>query len=275
MRQKLPAKIFSHLALALVALSVLVPFTYILLISFGKNVASSSAALPDGYTLDNYRRLFAETQFARWITSSLILAVSSMALGTFLCCTAAVVFERFRFSGKKALYHLVLLLQIFPLTLSMVSVNKIFGALGLLNKLPGLVLIDSAMAAAGLVFVAMGYVHNIPCSMDEAAMVDGAGRLKVFTRILLPMLRPMLVFVCIQSFVIAYNEYVIANIVMTEGFETMPLAVGLQSLIAGQYGTNWSVYCAGAVLGALPMLVLFYFLQRNYISGAVEGGVKE
>lgn len=268
-------RVIMQTVLLAVAVSVLIPFVYIVLISFGENVTSSSAILPDGYTLDNYRRLFSDTQFPRWIANSILLAVSSMLLGSVLCSTAAYIFGRFRFAGKRALYRLILLLQIFPLTLSMVSINKIFQTLGLINKLPGLILIDSAMAAAGLVFVAVGYITGVPYSLDEAAMIDGAGRFRIFLHIMLPLLRPMFVFVCIQSFVTSYNEYVIANVVMTEGFEKMPLAVGLQSLIAGQYGTNWSVYCAGAVLGSIPMLLLFYFLQRNYITGSTEGGVKE
>jgi arabinogalactan oligomer/maltooligosaccharide transport system permease protein len=274
-KRSIPLRIAIQALLVVIAVSVLIPFVYIVLISFGKNVTSTGAVLPDSYTLDNYRRLFSETQFPRWILNSILLALASMLLGSVLCSSAAYVFGRFRFAGKRLLYNLVLLLQIFPLTLSMISINKIFQALGLLNKLPGLVLIDSTMAAAGLVFVAVGYVYNVPESLDEAAMMDGANRFQIFLHILLPLLRPMFVFVCIQSFVTSYNEYVIASVVMNEGFEKMPLAVGLQSLIAGQYGTNWSVYCAGAVLGSIPMLVLFYLLQRHYISGNTEGGVKE
>ena len=273
-KKSLPVRIFTQFFLLLVAVSVSIPFMYVVIISFGNNVTSGAAIIPDSYTLDNYRRLFSDTQFPRWITNSLILAVFSMLLGTALCVTASYVLGRIRFTGRRALYNFILLLQIFPLTLSMVSINKLFQTLGLINKIPGLVLINSVMAAAGLVFVAMGYVLNISSSLDEAAMIDGAGRFRVFTNIMLPILRPMFVFVCIQSFVLSYNEYVIANVVMREGFERMPLAVGLQSLIAGQYGTNWSVYCAGAVLGSIPMLLLFYLLQRNYISGATEGSVK-
>jgi ABC-type maltose transport system permease subunit len=105
-------------------------------------------------------------------------------------------------------------------------------------------------------------------------MIDGAGKFKILTRITLPLAKPMIAIVAIQSFVIAYNEYVIASTVMTQKLEAMPLAVGLQSMIVGQFGINWSVYCAGAVLGSIPMLVLFYSLQKYFIGGLTEGSVK-
>ena len=269
------SKITAHIILAFVAVTVLIPMTYVLLVSFGKHVTSGSAIIPDSYTLENYRKLFIETQFLRWITNSLIMSVTAMALGTLVCTIAAYVFGRVNFAGKRMLRNFILLIQVFPLTLSMVSINKIFQTLDLANRIMGLSLINAAMSAAGLIFVAIGYVNNVPYTLEEAAMMDGASGTQRFFKISLPLLRPMFSFVCIQSFVLAYNEYVIANVVMTKGFESMPLAVGLQSLIAGQYGTNWSIYCAGAILGSLPVLLLFYYLQRNYISNSISGGIKE
>jgi ABC-type maltose transport system permease subunit len=92
--------------------------------------------------------------------------------------------------------------------------------------------------------------------------------------LLIPLAKPMLAIVAIQSFVIAYNEYAIASTIMTQGLDTLPLAVGLQSMIFGQYSTNWSLYSAGAVLGSLPMIIIFYSLQKYFIGGLTDGGVK-
>ncbi|MDD4479217.1 MAG: ABC transporter permease subunit, partial [Mesotoga sp.] len=225
-------------------------------------------------TLDNYTRLFSETRFMSWILNSLLLAAVTMVVAVLVVSICVYAFSRLRFYGRVGLFNFILLVQVFPLTLSMVSIFKIFVALGLLNKLEGLILADSAFASAGLVILAKGYFDTIPYSLDEAAMIDGAGKFKILTRITLPLAKPMIAIVAIQSFVIAYNEYVIASTVMTQKLEAMPLAVGLQSMIVGQFGINWSVYCAGAVLGSIPMLVLFYSLQKYFIGGLTEGSVK-
>jgi arabinogalactan oligomer/maltooligosaccharide transport system permease protein len=225
-------------------------------------------------TLDNYRRLFTETRFSNWLINSLLLAAVTMILAVIVVSLSAYAFSRLRFQGRTKLFNFVLLIQVFPLTLSMVSIFRIFLALGLLNKIEGLIIVNSAFASAGLVLIAKGYFDTIPYSLDEAAMIDGANRFRILTKITLPLAKPMIAIVAIQSFVIAYNEYAIASTVMTQKLEAMPLAVGLQSMIEGQFGINWSVYCAGAVLGSIPMLVLFYSLQKYFIGGLTEGSVK-
>jgi len=123
--------------------------------------------------------------------------------------------------------------------------------------------------------VAKGYFDTIPFEIDEAAKVDGASLWKILTRINLPLAKPMLAIVAIQSFIISYNEYTIASTVMTDNINNMPLSVGLQSMIVGQFGINWGIYCAGAILGSIPMIVLFYSLQKYFVGGLVEGGVKQ
>jgi ABC-type maltose transport system permease subunit len=130
------------------------------------------------------------------------------------------------------------------------------------------------VASAGLVLLAKGYFDTIPYELDEAAMVDGANKIQTLVHVILPLAKPMLAVVAVQSFIIAYNEYAIASTIMTSGLDAMPLSVGLQSMIINQYGTNWSLYCAAALLGSVPMLVLFYAMQRQFIGGLSEGAVK-
>ncbi len=198
-----------------------------------------------------------------------------MVITVILVSVTVYVFSRLRFLGKEKLFNFLLLIQIFPLTLSMVSIFRIFVAIGLLNKMPGLIIIDSTLASAGLVMIAKGYFDTIPYDLDEAAVMDGATKLQILWKITLPLAKPMLAIVAIQSFVIAYNEYVIASAVMTTNILSMPLSVGLQSMIVGQFGINWSIYCAGAILGSIPMIILFYSLQKYFIGGLTEGGVKQ
>lgn len=267
-------RVVIQIFLAVLAFIVVLPFIYIVLISFGENVASASSTIPTAFTFDNYGRLFRETKFLNWLSNSVIIGLGTMAVALVFVSISVYVFSRLRFRGKQKLFNAILLLQVFPLTLSMVSLFKIFVAIGLLNKLPSLILVNSVLASAGLVLVAKGYFDTIPYDLDEAAKIDGANQLTILVKIVLPLALPMLAFIAIQSFVLSYNEYVIASAIMSEGVSNLPVAVGLQSMLQGQVGQNWSLYCAGAALGSLPMIVLFYSLQQYFIGGLTAGGVK-
>jgi len=261
------SKVIVHVILLTLALITVVPFLYVILISFGKNVIDTSALFVREFTLENYARLFGDTYFLNWILNSLLLATATMFVAVIIVSISVYCFSRLRFRGKNQLFRALLIIQIFPLSLSMVSIFRIFVSLGLLNRLEGLILVNSAFASAGLVILAKGYFDSIPFSLDEAAMIDGANKLQILFRITLPLAKPIVAVVAMQSFVIAYNEYVIASTVMARDLQAMPLAVGLQSMIVGQFGVNWSLYCAGAVLGSIPMIVLFYTLQRYFVGG--------
>jgi len=267
-------KMCVHAFLIFLAIVTITPFAYIVMIAFGKNIVGTSATIPKEFTLANFQRLFRETAFLDWIKNSLWIGLVTMIISVVFVSITVYAFSRLRFHGKQKLFQFILLVQVFPLTLSMVSIFRIFVTLGILNDIKGLIIVNTTLASAGLVLLAKGYFDTIPFEIDEAAMVDGASRLQTLIHVILPLAKPMLAVVAIQSFVIAYNEYVIASTVMTQGLDTMPLAVGLQSMITGQYGTNWSMYCAAALLGSLPMIVLFYSLQKYFIGGMTEGSVK-
>lgn len=272
--KKLFSKSLIQLCLLAIAVAIIIPFAYIVTISFGKNVVGTSTVIPEEFTLNNYVELFAKTDFLDWMKNSLIVALGTMIIAVILVSVSVYIFSRLKFWGKTGLFNLILLIQIFPLTLSMVSLFNIFVKMDLVNKISGLIIIDSVLASAGLILLAKGYFDTIPYELDEAAMIDGASKFKIITRITLPLAKPMLAVIAIQSFVISYNEYVIASTIMSEGLNNLPLSVALQSMITGQYGQNWSLYCAGAVLGSIPMLILFYTLQKYFIGGLTEGSVK-
>lgn len=273
--KKMITKIFIHLFLFILAIGTLLPFVYAIGISLGKNVISAGDKFPKAFTIDNYILLFQETKFLNWIFNSLIISFATMIIAVIFVSLTVYTFSRLKFYGKEFLFNFLLLIQIFPLTLSMVAIFQIFVKTGLLNKISGLVIIDATLASAGLIMVAKGYFDTIPYELDEAAIMDGATRLQILLKITLPLAKPMLAIVAIQSFIIAYNEYVIASAVMTTNILSMPLAVGLQSMIVGQFGINWSIYCAGAILGSIPLIILFYSLQKYFIGGLTEGGVKQ
>lgn len=274
MKRKKITNILIQTMLFLLAIITLFPFAYIILISLGANVISTSTFIPKEYTFENFKRLFSDTHFTSWLGNSFVIGLMTMIISVVLVSITIYVFSRLKFYGKQKLFNFMLLIQIFPLTLSMVSIFKIFVEFGLLNKSIGLIVVDATLASAGLIMLAKGYFDTIPYELDEAAMMDGASKFQILTKITLPLAKPMIAIIAIQSFVIAYNEYTIASAVMTTGVESLPLAVGLQSIISGQYGINWSLYCAGAVIGSIPMIIIFYALQKYFIGGLTEGGVK-
>ncbi len=269
------SKIGVQIFLFVLAIITLIPFLYIILMSIGKDVISVNSKLPTEFTLNNFQNLFKATKFLNWMKVSFLVSGTTLVISVVLVSVCVYVISRLKFYGRDRLFNSLLLIQIFPLTLSMVSIFSIFANFGLLNKPLGLILIDSTMASISLVMVAKGYFDTIPYEIDEAAKMDGANLRQILLKINLPLAKPMLAIVAIQSFVLSYNEYTIASTVMTDNIENMPLAVGLQSMIVGQYGINWGIYCAGAILGSIPMIILFYALQKYFIGGLTEGGVKE
>jgi len=272
---KMKNKIVSNVILAIIAATIVMPFIAIILISFGKDIIVAGGNIfPKEYTIDNYKEVLTQFRFTDWIKNSIYLATGTMIISLTITTVSVYSLSRINFFGKDNLFSSILLVQVFPLTLSMVSIYKIFSAMGLLDKIEGLMISNSVMAAGGMVLLAKGYFDSIPRELDEAAKIDGAGVFGIFIKIILPLVKPVLAIVALQSFVLAYNEYVIASVVMTGGFRSMPLAVGLQSMIEGQYGINWARYCAAAVMGSIPMLILFYSMQRYFIGGLTEGGVK-
>ena len=263
-KKKRHSEIGVHIVLILLALLVLIPFAYILLISFGKDMLDITGYGDTGFSIKNYKQLFSETKYLYWLGNSLLISISTMLISLIMVSVASNVFSKYKFAGKEALFQTILLIQIFPLTLMLVSLFKIFAALELLNKLAGLVIIDSVIATAGLILVSKGYFDTIPYEIDEAAMIDGANKLQILMYITLPLVKPILGIVAIQSFVLTYNEYAIASMLITSGAEKMTVAVGLQSLIYGQFQQNWGLYCAGAVLASLPIFILFYSFQKIF-----------
>ncbi len=267
-------RIVIHALLISLVLITLLPFIFVVLIAFGKDVIGTTILIPEQFSLENFRILLTETHFTRWMINSFVIASVTVVVAVVLVSLSVYALSRLRFYGRQKVFQSILLIQVFPLTLSMVSIFRIFAAVGLLNQIPGLIIVNSVLASAGLILIAKGYFDTIPIDIDEAAKIDGASRFLILVKINLPLAKPMISIIAIQSFVIAYNEYVIASTIMTRGLDRMPLAVGLQSMIMGQYGTNWSLYCAGAVLGSIPMLVIFYSLQKAFLGGLTEGSVK-
>ena len=233
---------------------------------------SSLNPLPEDPTLGNFVHLFVDKPFLVWGLNSIIVSLATTVLGVFLACTAAYALSRFKFPGRSTGMIAFLVVQMFPGVLMMIPLYEIMDTLGLLDMLPGLVLLYSTTAIPFCVWMLKGYFDTIPRDLEEAALMDGATRSMIFWRIMLPLSLPAVAVTALFSFMTAWNEFILAATFMNreEGY-TLP--VGLQQMV-GQFGTEWGHFSAGAILVSIPVVALFFALQKQLVGGLTAGGVK-
>lgn len=271
--------------LALVAIAfALFPAAFVLGTSFdpAQNLRTARI-IPIQPTFENYLYLFRERQeinFPRWLLNTVYVAGITATLGVFLCALGAYAFSRFRFRGRRAGLLTILLVQMFPQTVGMVAIYLILQTIGKqvpwlgLNTHPGLILVYLGGAIGFNTWFMKGYFDTIPRSLEESAMVDGASPFQAFWRIVLPVARPILAVVFVIQFITVYSEYLLASLIL-KGMEKYTLAVGLQLFIGEAYNRRWGSFAAAAVIGAGLILLIFYALQSQIISGLTGGAVKE
>src|SRR5258708_27338632 len=247
------------------------------------NTLNGQGLLPRNASLANYVAMLSDPQhpFLRWIGNSMIVSGASTLITLALCSAAAYSLSRFRYKGRRTTMLTILVVQVFPNLLAVVALylllqqlGKIFPWFGIgLDSLSGLVLIYSGGALGFNTWLMKGYFDTIPRELDESAMVDGATATQTFLRIILPLIRPILIVISILTFIGTYSDFLIAR-VMLKSSETYTFAVGLSLFIDGQYGTQWGIFAAPVLIGALPILILSLLLQRQITSGLTAGAVK-
>lgn len=278
-RPRLPLTIAVHVALAIATTAVLYPVMLVVKKAFepGRQFALSASPVPRGITLDHFRDLFArspsgELSFLHHAGASLAVAIATTAVGIALSCTAAYALSRFRFPGRAAALTSFLVVQMFPASLLLIPLYVLLHQLGLLNSLAGLVLVYSTTAIPFCVWTLKGYFDSLPRELFEAARVDGAGPFRIFWTIVLPLARPGIAVTALFSFMTAWNEFIMASTFLTdEGKYTLP--VMLQSSV-GQFTADWGRFAAGALVTSLPVMALFYVLQKFLVGGLTAGAVK-
>ncbi|MFW5883890.1 MAG: ABC transporter permease subunit [bacterium] len=208
------------------------------------------------------------------------LAVLTGVLGTLMCALAAYSFSRFRFKGRRAGLLGILLIRMFPQTLSMVAIYALLFTISLffpwagLNSHLGLLMVYLGGALGFNTWLMKGYFDSLPYSLEDSARVDGASHFQAFVRIILPLVRPILVVVFILIIVMVYGDFLLASILL-QGREQYTLAVGLQTFITGNYGQRWGIFATAALIGAVPIVVFFLALQDQLVSGLTSGSSKE
>lgn len=280
-KKKTVKNVIAHLVLAILAIAWVSPLFWIILTSFrAQKGAYTSSFFPKQYTLANYIKLFTDTDilnFPRMFTNTLIVAIFSCIISTFFVLSVAYCMSRLKFRMRKPMMNIAMILGLFPAFMAMVAVYYILKAVGLSEGAMirvALVLVYSG--SAGIQFyIAKGFFDTIPKSIDEAAIIDGADRWHVFTRITIPLSKPIIVYTVLTSFIAPWVDFIFARVICRANADYYTVAIGLWQMLEKEYVDNWyTCFAAGAVCISIPIAVLFIIMQRCYndsMSGAVKG----
>jgi arabinogalactan oligomer / maltooligosaccharide transport system permease protein len=283
-RRRQVALFWRLLLLVVVLVYALFPVVWIFSASLDPaNSLSGQQLIPRNATLANYTELLRSERhpYLQWMGNSLRISTTTAILGLFLTALASYAFSRFRFRGRRSLLQTILLIQVFPNFLNMVALFLLLQQLGRyeltawlgLNTHGGLILLYLGGVLGINTWLMKGYFDSIPRDLDESAMMDGATHWQSFRYVILPLVQPILVVVGLLTFITTYSEFVLAR-VMLQSPGNYTLAVGLSLFIRGQFTQRWGQFAAGALLGALPIVVIFLLLQQYLVSGLTAGAVK-
>jgi arabinogalactan oligomer/maltooligosaccharide transport system permease protein len=251
------------------------PIVYVVLYSAkgGGSALYSKTFIPAVLTLDNYRRLLSlDSNFPRWVMNSLILGVASGAITVIFATFAGYAFSRMRFPGRRYGILVLLVIQMLPVNMAAVAYYRMLQMVGLTNTRIGLIMIFGFGGSALAVWLMKNFVDSIPKDLDEASYLDGGSHWTTFWRIIFPLVQPMLVAQFIFGFIGVYNEYILTSLLVFDP-GIYPLGVGVRTFSTA-FSTSWTLFCAAAVLGSIPILIVFFLAQRFLVEGLTKGAVK-
>ncbi len=270
-----------HVILAVLAMIWVFPIVWVILTSFRAEKGSYvSTFFPQSFTLDNYAKLFTDTtilNFPQMFMNTLFIAICSCILATFYVLAVSYCLSRLRFKMRKPYMNMAMILGLFPGFMSMVAVYFILKALGMTEgNLIKLALILVYSGGAALSFqIAKGFFDTIPIAVDEAAILDGWTRWQIFTKITLPLSKPIVIYTVLTSFMAPWLDFIFAKVICRANADQYTIAIGLWRMLEKEYIDSWyTSFAAGAVLISVPIAALFLYMQRYYVdglSGAVKG----
>ena len=268
-----------YIVLVVISIIWLIPFVCIVLQSFRvESTWIESYVIPKKWGFDNYLALW-RSDFPRWYLNTFIIALVVAVVQTVIVLCMSYTLSRFRFKLRKGLMQFMLILGMFPGMLAMIILYRVLDDLHLTgqygNAVPGLILVYVASSGMGY-YVSKGFFDTIPKSLDEAARVDGANRAQVLYKIILPLAKPIVIYTILTAFMGPWGDFVFARYVSQVIPQAMNVAVGLQSWLATDtmVHDNYTLFCAGGVVVAVPVAILFMCLQRYYVEGVTGGAVK-
>jgi arabinogalactan oligomer/maltooligosaccharide transport system permease protein len=266
-----------YVVLAIVCIIWLVPFVCIVLQSFRcESTHMVGYVIPKEWGLNNYVRLFTETSFPKWYWNTFLIALCQAVGVTVVTLCMSYCLSRFRFKLRQPLMRFMLILGMFPGMLGMIILYNVLNDLGMTqqNAVPGLILVGIASSGMGY-YVSKGFFDTISKSLDEAARIDGATRFQILYKIILPLAKPIVIYTILSAFMGPWGDFVFARYLSNNNLEGMNVAAGLNTwLNQDQIAYNYTTFCAGGVMVALPVTLLFMFLQKYYVEGVTGGAVK-
>ncbi|MBR6238032.1 MAG: ABC transporter permease subunit [Lachnospiraceae bacterium] len=273
----------AHVLLVIISIIWLFPFVGLILQSFRSYDSKVEYGgmvdylIPKHFSLDNYRFLFnGQTNYLKWYTNTIIIAFCVAALQTIIVLCVSYALSRMRFTGRTFLMRFWLILGMFPGFLTMICLYFLLKQFGLTQAgaVPGLILVGVASSGMGY-YVCKGYFDTIPKALDEAARIDGATRARVFLTMTLPMSKPIIIYTALVAFMAPWCDYVFASYIAFGHDESYNVAVAMTRWVwTNDYQGYFTRFCAGGILVAIPVTVLFMCLQKYYVEGVTGGAVK-
>ncbi len=274
-KKKLAPRIFSlYIPITAILLFLLFPFYWTFVTSVKPEQELYGAVVtywPKSLTFESYRKLFVDFNFLKPMGNSLLVAVITTVVTLFVSMLAAYAFSRYDFRGRKGFMVMFLTNNMFPSVLLLIPLYAIMRKMGILYTPTALVLAYTTFTIPFSVWLLNGYINDLPLSLEEAAMVDGANRGQAFVKIILPILTPCLIATGVYIFMQSWNEYTFAVMFTNENNRTIPVA--LKNLI-GQLGVQWDLLTAGGIITIIPVCVMFFFAQKRLVEGLTAGAVK-
>jgi arabinogalactan oligomer/maltooligosaccharide transport system permease protein len=262
-----------YIELIIVAVIVIYPLLWVLGSALNESSGiSRSSLIPEKVSLANFIKLFTELSYGRWYLNTLYVAVLTTLFSLVIHTMTAFVFARFNFRGRKMGLLSVMILQMFPSFMSLTALYMIALNFGMLNNLNMLVIVYVAGGIPANIWLVRGYMLNIPKSMDEAASIDGVTKLQLFFKIILPLSMPIMFFIAVTSFMGPWMDYMLPRYLINMD-EKRTLAIGLFDLIKGA-NADFPAFCAGAVLVAIPITIMYMAFQRFLLEGLMAGANK-
>ena len=263
------------IVISLVMFILLAPFLWILLASFRPNMEliRNQTLIPQNITIENYISLFTKSAYWQWVINSTIVAIYTVILSLPLIVAGAYSVYRTQYRGRNVLSLFLLSVYIFPRALLVVPIFKIFDGLALVDSHLGCALMNTAFAVPFGIWLLQAFLKSLPPELEEAAAVDGIGRIRTLFQIIIPQAAPGIIAIAMFAFIVSWTEYLFAmTLLLSNDLHTLP--IGLTGIVFGQYRVNWGFAAAGAVGSALPVFILFLIVGRWFIRGISAGAIK-
>ena len=266
-----------YIVLIVITVVWLFPFFGLVMESFKVNTTAMDGELfPTKFGFDNYVRLFKETDFLKWFKNTAIMGIATAVFQTLFVLSMSYTLSRLRFKMRKPLMNFMLILGLFPGFLTMILIYKVFSDLGLTMEMAPLGLIIVYCASSGMgYYISKGFFDTIPKTLDEAARVDGATRLQVFYKVIMPLSGSIVIYTILMGFMAPWGDFMLASYLIHENSAGMSVAVGMFEWTSKtMLNTNYTMFCAAGVIVAIPVTAVFLALQKYYVEGVTGGAVK-